>query len=412
MSAAVLTPSPSFLRTLCNLRWVAIVGQAVTVLVALGPLGMPLPQWPLWSGIAALAAFNLYASWRSRRPRQETPAEAFTHMLVDVAVLAWLVAWSGGIGNPFSSMFLLLIAVSALVLPLRWVLATGVACLVGYVLTAVFGRPLPHVHGNDFNVHLWGMAVNFVLSAGVVLYFSTRLVAALRQREQELARLRERFARNEGIVALATHAAAVAHELNTPLATMTLLAEDIREHAADVETREDAATLRELIDLCRDRVRALAASADPGATATVDLDRVVQRWLLVRPTIELQRTGALPPWLAVDASTGHLLQALLNNAADASRQAGSQRVDLDLHCEGDELVGTVRDYGNGFHASLPFQSDQLFRTSKPDGMGVGLALSHATLERLGGRMSMQAVLPKGVQVQFRLPVAPANEETR
>lgn len=410
MPNTLLTLSPSFLRTLCNLRWVAIVGQAVTVLVALGPLGIDLPRWPLWGGIGALALFNVYATWRSHRPGEETAAEAFAHMLVDVAVLSWLVAWSGGIGNPFSSMFLLLIAVSALALPLRWVIATGVACLLGYVLTAIFGRPLPHLHDDAFNVHLWGMGVNFVLSAAVVLYFSTRLVAALRLREQELARLRERFARNEGIVALATHAAAVAHELNTPLATMTLLTEDIREHAAEPEIREDAGTLRQLIDVCRDRVRALAASADMGVRQRVDLDDVVQRWQLIRPTVELQRTGALPPWLATDASTGHLLQALLNNAADASRQAGSQRVDLDLRCEDDELVGTVRDYGNGFHEALPFQSEQLFRTSKPEGMGVGLALSHATIERLGGRMTMRAVPPKGVQVQFRLPVA-AHDET-
>jgi len=204
----------------------------------------------------------------------------------------------------------------------------------------------------------------------------------------------------------------VAHELNTPLATMTLLAEDIRENAADIESREDAATMRQLIDLCRDRVRALAASADMGVMARVDLDEVVQRWRLVRPTVELQRSGSLPPGLAADASTGHLLQALLNNAADASRQAGSARVDLDLRCEGGELVGTVRDYGNGFHESLPFQSEQIFRTSKPDGMGVGLALSHATVERLGGRMTMRAVPPKGVQVQFRLPAAAHDEAFR
>ena len=180
--------------------------------------------------------------------------------------------------------------------------------------------------------------------------------------------------------------------------------------AAEPEIREDAGTLRQLIDVCRDRVRALAASADMGVRQRVDLDDVVQRWQLIRPTVELQRTGALPPWLATDASTGHLLQALLNNAADASRQAGSQRVDLDLRCEDDELVGTVRDYGNGFHEALPFQSEQLFRTSKPEGMGVGLALSHATIERLGGRMTMRAVPPKGVQVQFRLPVA-GNDES-
>lgn len=409
---SIIDSSPSFLRTLCNLRWVAIVGQAAAVLVALGPMRLALPQWPLWSGIGLLAAFNLYATWRSHRRPEESPREAFCHILVDVAVLAWLVGWSGGAGNPFSSMFLLLIVVAALALPLRWVLGTAAACLLAYALMAVLARPLPHLRGNGIDLHTAGMAVNFVLSAGVVLFFSTRMVTALRQRERELAVLRERFARNEGIVALATHAAAVAHELNTPLATMTLLAEDIREQAPSVEVREDAATLRQLIDLCRDRVRALADSADLDTDTGVDLDQVVQRWKLVRPTIELHREGELLRSLLVDPSVGHLLQALLNNAADASQQAGSSRVDLALRCEGDRLVGEIRDYGSGFHGALPFHSDTLFRSSKPDGMGVGLALSHATVERLGGSLTMQTLKPRGVRVQFRLPLPRLPEEAR
>ncbi|HVK53155.1 MAG TPA: ATP-binding protein [Pseudoxanthomonas sp.] len=400
--------SPSFLRTLCNLRWVAIIGQAVTVLVATEWMDIPLPPGPLWGGIAVLAAFNVYATWRSRHPGPDSSRTAFLHMLVDIAVLSWLLIYSGGITNPFSPMFLLLNVVAALALPLRWVLAAAAASLLGYGLMAVFGHPLPELHST--RLHLWGMAVNFLLSVGVVLYFSTRLVAALRLREREVSTLRERFARNEGIVALATHAAAVAHELNTPLATMTLLSEEIAEQTDDDSIRDDADTMRELIDLCRDRVRELAASAEMGFRASVDLDRVIDRWQLVRPTIELQREGALPPNLRVEPSIGHLLQALLNNAADASTQAGSQRVFLRLRCEQDELIGEVRDEGKGFHDNLPFSSDSLFRTSKPEGMGVGLALSHATVERLGGSLSIHTVQPRGVCVTFRLPVRFVRKE--
>lgn len=400
--------STSFLRTLCNLRWVAIIGQAVTVLVATDLMHIPLPQAPLWAGIGVLAVFNLYATWRSRHIGTDTARVAFAHMLVDVAVLSWLLGWSGGITNPFSPMFLLLNVVAALALPLRWVMAAAAASLLGYTVMAVFGRPLPELHST--RLHLWGMAVNFVLSVGVVLYFSTRLVSALRQRERELSTLRERFARNEGIVALATHAAAVAHELNTPLGTMTLLSEEISEQTDDANIKEDARTMRQLIDLCRDRVRELAASAELGFRAGVDLDRVIDRWQLVRPTIELQRQGSLPANLRVEPSIGHLLQALLNNAADASTQAGSQRVFLRLRCEGDELLGDVRDEGKGFHDTLPFSSDTLFRTSKPDGMGVGLALSHATVERLGGSLSIHTVQPRGVCVKFRLPLRTGRKE--
>lgn len=400
--------SPSFLRTLCNLRWVAIVGQAATVLVATEWMHVPLPQAPLWAGIGLLALFNLYATWRSRHIGNDAPVVAFLHMLVDVAVLSWLLGWSGGITNPFSPMFLLLNVVAALALPMRWVMAAAIASLLGYTLMAMFGRPLPELHNT--RLHLWGMAVNFVLSVGVVLYFSTRLVSALRQRERELSNLRERFARNEGIVALATHAAAVAHELNTPLATMTLLTEEISEQTDDDNIREDTHTMRELIDLCRDRVRELAASAEMGFHAGVDLDRVIHRWQLVRPTIDLHREGALPAQLRVEPSIGHLLQALLNNAADASTQAGSQRVCLRLRCDGSELIGEVQDEGNGFHQTLPFSADTLFRTSKPDGMGVGLALSHATVERLGGSLTLQTAQPRGVRVKFRLPLRAGRKE--
>ena len=91
MPNSLLTLSPSFLRTLCNLRWVAIVGQAVTVLVALGLLGIDLPRWPLWAGIGALALFNVYATWRSRRPGEETPAEAFAHMAQQTGIATIIV---------------------------------------------------------------------------------------------------------------------------------------------------------------------------------------------------------------------------------------------------------------------------------------------------------------------------------
>ncbi|KRG70891.1 ATP-binding protein [Pseudoxanthomonas dokdonensis] len=399
---------PTFLRTLCNLRWVAIIGQTISVLVAVHVMGLPLRQAPLWAGIAVLAAFNLFAGWQSRRLQGDRPGWAFAHMLVDVAVLAWLVGCSGGISNPFGSMFLLIIAVAALALPIGWVMATAAACLLGYGLSAAYGIPLPHAHGNGFNLHLWGMAVNFVLSAAVVLYFSTRLVAALRQRERELAMLRERFARNEGIVALATHAAAVAHELNTPLATMTLLVDDIAELSDSAQVRGDAITLRGLIDVCRDRVRGLASSADPGTEPAVDPQQVIDRWQLIRPTVQLQRAIALPSQLRVQPAVGHLLQALLNNAADASLESASRQVDVALAVEERWLLGEVRDYGAGFSESLPYQPDALFRSSKPDGMGVGLALSNATVERMGGHMQMQSAASGGTRVLFRLPLLAAS----
>ncbi|HJU40237.1 MAG TPA: ATP-binding protein, partial [Tahibacter sp.] len=134
------------------------------------------------------------------------------------------------------------------------------------------------------------------------------------------------------------------------------------------------------------------------------LDTIVERWLLLRPTVQLVRTGVVGADGALDAGFGHLLQALLNNAADASARTASARVDLHLETDAAQLAGAVRDYGPGFETAQPLLPGTLFRTTKPDGLGVGLALSHATVERLGGELSMEAADGGGVVVRFRVPL--------
>ena len=256
---------------------------------------------------------------------------------------------------------------------------------------------------------LVGNGRHFVISALVLLTFFSRMSALLRRREHELSLLRERFTRNEGIVALATHAASVAHELNTPLATMTLMLDDLIEDDAQSGLGDDHTTLRALVDVCRDRVRELAAPAEAGAGGTqaagVDIETVITRWQLVRPTIRLVRSGRSDTSIRVVAAVGHLLLALLNNAADAGEAVGVAQVDLTLEVHGHSLHGEIRDYGAGFDVAQPFLPSRMFASSKPQGLGVGLALSHATVERLNGTLSVQKTAGPGVRVCFELPLA-------
>lgn len=403
----------SFLRTLRNLRWLAIACQLLVLLVAVRGLGLALSVLPMLLAVGMLAAFNGYASWRlAHKGGSGSAWETFLHILVDVAVLAWLIGCSGGIANPFTSLFLLPIAFAALALPPRWLYATTFACCLGYAVSALFGRALPHAHnlpGDGFDLHLWGMVVNFLISVAVLVYFLAQLATAQRRREQELAHLRERFARNEGIVALATHAASVAHELNTPLATLTLMLDDLvetPEHYDAAALHEEHSQMRGLVDVCRDRVRELAspASAEAGAVTQVGLEQEIERWQRMRPGIALDRDGILAADFRVDAAVGHLLLALLNNAADASQSANRAQVELRLRAVDGELNGVIRDYGAGFDVGRVLLPGTLFDSSKPDGLGVGLALSHATVERLGGELSMHSVTGDGASVRFRLPI--------
>jgi two-component system sensor histidine kinase RegB len=406
----MISSNTPILNTLCNLRWLAIVTQAAVAYVVTQILEISIPALQLWCAIGLLAVFNGYAIWRTRQNREVHHREIFAHIVVDVSALAWLIAWSGGIANPFTSLFLLPIAFAALALPLPWIYATTAACGLGYAMSAVFGRPLPHIHGvfrDTFDLHLWGMVVNFIISVAVVLYFLSRLAVALREREQDLSSSRERFARNEGIVALATHAASVAHELNTPLGTLTLMLDELVDQEERPDMRDDLLNMRKLVDVCRDRVRELAAPATDGDLVggmnSMDLECVIDRWVLIRPTIQLVRTGSVAGDTRVDPAVSHLLQALFNNAADASQAAGVDRVDLRLDIDEREIVGEIRDYGAGFSEARSFLPSTMYTSDKPDGMGIGLALSHATVERMGGELSMKSCVGPGVRIGFRLP---------
>jgi two-component system, sensor histidine kinase RegB len=403
--------SLSFLHLLCNLRWLAVSGQALTVALVIGVFHIPLQTTPLWAGIVALALFNVYVSARIRHAgaAPASDGEVCAHVLVDVAVLTWMISFSGGMENPFASLFLIPIAVAILALPPRLMGLTALASGTGYLVSTLFGRELPPVAGmlgGPFGLHKLGMLANFVVSAAVILFFFTRMTAAWRRSEREVAQLREQFARNEGIIALATHAASVAHELNTPLGTLTFMVDDLLREARSPAERQEFATLQSLLMICRDRVRQLAAPAGSdihGPNERVNLDTVIQQWQLVRPTIDLRRTGSIAGFETVDPAVGHLLQALLNNAADAGEQAGIAKVDLHLSSDERGLRGEIRDYGVGFDQAQPPLPAALFRTSKAGGLGIGLALSHATVERLGGVLSMQATDGRGVRVEFSLP---------
>jgi len=404
------TVSLAFMRQLCHLRWLAVAVQALTLAMVAGPMGVALPVTLLALGPATLAAFNVYVGWRLRRGGDARDREVFAHILVDIAVLTWLISLGGGMENPFASLFIMPIALAILALPRGLMIITALVSVAGYFASTRFGRPLPEVPGfagGTFGLHMTGMLANFVVSTVVMLVFFSRMATAWRRSEQEVSRLRDRFTRNEGIVALATHAAAVAHELNTPLATLMLLVEEMTEDAQTPGQRQQAETLRSLVELCRDRVRALAAPAGPDSPTplTAVLDDVIEQWRLVRPTIDLRRSGSIMDCVRVDPAVGHLLQALLNNAADASEQAGEHRVDLHLESDSRGLRCRIRDYGVGFDHAQPPLPAELFRSGKPDGLGIGLALSHATVERLGGQLSMQSTGGRGVRVEFNLPPA-------
>ena len=393
---------PGALATLTRLRWLSIAGQALAIGLVPWLLPLHLPWLPMAGGVALLFAFNL---WVVVRVRRGTGGPVLLHLGVDIAVLAWQLYWSGGPANPFVSLFVVPIALATALLPARSVVATALMAVLAYGLLWLDHEPLPHVHG-EFDLHLLGMGLNFLLTAAVLAFFGTRIATELARQRAALAAERERSVRDEGLLAVATLAAGAAHAINTPLATLSVVLSDLRDGMAGMDAaalQDDVALMSAQVEACRAAVGQLVSDArsESGPLAAGRLDQrlhaAVERWRLLRPGFDAglefsDDAGALA--LAADRSFDYLVLNLLDTAADASRSAGSDRVRLRVARDAGSLALSFLDQGPGLGTPpSPLHSD------KPGGLGLGFALAARICEQFDGIL---APVPGGVQARLSL----------
>lgn len=379
-------------------------------------LGLAIPVLYLFIGIGVLGTFAVVAAWRLHGMRPVGEWEAIAHIAVDTLVLGYLLYLSGGASNPFVTLLLVPIALSAAALSMRGVIAVATLSGLAYLALLWCYVPLPLMHpgmADDFRLHIAGMAVNFVVMAIILGGFITRLAAALRAQQAEVQRIRERALRDEGILAIATQAAGAAHEMNTPLSTMrTLLPELRREHAPDARLNDDLALLETQVERCRASLREMVSfgkaqlSHEPEhTTLQAFLHGCLERFALLRPEADVTyrpAEGIGATELAIQPGLRHALLNLLNNAADASAQNSSREVQLDACIDATWLELTVGDRGPGFVATEELA--ELGYTRKHTGLGLGLALAEATADRLDGELIARNT-PTGGQIHLRLPLS-------
>ena len=425
------------LRRLVALRGIAIAAQCTALALAHPLLDIQLPWLPLLATVAALSALALLTWLRLRSDRPVTNAELFAQLCADVMALAILVYFSGGSTNPFISLFLLPLVIAATTLPRGYTWGMAGLTTVCYTLLMRYYVPLPRSTATDmasmpaapndsdmasmegmghdmggmppeniFNLHVIGMWLGFVLSAGIIAWFVVRMAQAVRERDESLAKAREETLRNERIVALGTLAAGAAHELGTPLSTMAVVIGELG-HEANLspEWRESLSLLDGQVRNCR---RILDKLLDDTQNISRQplmqfLDETIEEWKLLRPATDCQyhADGCSEAELqAFDPALRAALLNLLNNAADAS----PERIEVTARCEGHNLIFAIYDHGPGLTPEAAARAGSAFFTTKRHGRGLGLFLANATLERLGGKVRLFNREGGGAATEVTLPI--------
>ncbi len=423
------------LSWLVTLRWGALAGQLATILAVDRLMGITLPLGPLAAVLAVGAASNLaLAIWRRRAAVDDGMLGVV--MLLDVGLLTAVLALTGGPFNPFSFLYLVNIALAAVILPVRstWALAGVSLALFGALFFAHVPLPIAdsgsgHDHGmaadRPISMHVQGMWVAFGVAAAFIVYFIQRVRRALGARDAELAEALRDAARHETLASLATLAAGAAHELATPLSTIAVVAKELERAlaagAADAPAAADARLIREQVQRCRDILEQMAADAGesageaPIATTVAALLAAATETLAEGERVEIAGAGADAAWTEVPPrALAQALRGVVKNALDAS--VGAVRVEVapaaDPRVAGGGWRVVVADRGAGMtpevlaHAGEPFFTTKN-RAGAGRGMGLGLFLARVTLERVGGALEIASTLGRGTTVTAVLPRAGA-----
>ncbi|GAA6131143.1 ATP-binding protein [Halopseudomonas sabulinigri] len=411
-----LSPSRQNLWRLILIRLLVLLAQSVSVLAAYLSGWFPLPWTPLLLALGGSALVSILTLLRLRRDWPVTSLEYGLQLLFDMFIHSVLLYYSGGPTNPFVSYYLVPLTIAAATLPWFFTAVLAVvavtsysALLVWYVPLTAFDVPLG---GGLVSLHVIGMWLNFAMSAGLISLFVVRMADALRQHAEHLAERREQSIRDAQLLGIASVAAGAAHELSTPLSTMSVLLKDIRKDYAEPELQEDLAVLQEQVRLCKESLQHMVRSAEdnrrqPERVEPADdwLRALLARWQLMRPEVSWQ-WAALPqgaaPSLRASPELGQAMLNLLNNAADACPEQLRISLAWDQRC----ITLHIRDRGPGVPLHIAEQLGTAFLTTKgKKGFGLGLFLSQAAVERIGGTVRLFNQCEGGTLTEVTLPIA-------
>lgn len=415
LKQAVL-PSRQNLVRLCVIRSIIIVGLLSITFGFWFEGSVVLPWMPLLLILSVAAFINVLIFYRLRSDRPVRENEFFANLLLDIVFLTLVLYFTGGSTNPLVSSYLIPLIISAAVLRPSHTWFIAVLSVVLYTVLLFHYQPLElfsmSAHGPMNNAHLLGMWVNFGFSALLISWFVVRMAATLREQSRAITRSREAGLRNEQIISIASIAAGAAHEMRTPLATMAVTVDEIAHEHPQLE--DEMAMLGQQIERCDAVLHELVSTSNEDSSLVVTtlgtmLDSVLEKWSLARPEIKLETD--IPGQIAelrirYDQSLQYALMSFLNNAADAS----PQHVRLCAESSQDAVLIVIEDRGPGIPAEIADSLGKSYISRKQGGLGLGVLLSQASVERLGGEVILSGRQGPGTRLLIRLPVQEMTED--
>jgi two-component system, sensor histidine kinase RegB len=420
------------LRTLILIRWIAVAGQTLTVLVVHFGLEFSLPVAACLTVIAATAASNLLLYILMPLRARLGDRDSMLLLGFDVLQLSVLLYLTGGLENPFAILIVAPVTVSATILsrgPTLGLIVLAVACI---TLLALFHAPLPWSPGGlslpgNYALGIW---TSLAVASVFIATYVWSVADEARRMSDALAETQVRLTREQNLTALGGLAAAAAHELGSPLATIAVVAKELsRDVPPDSAFAEDVALLISQSDRCREILAGLdKRSIIDGheAFARAPLSALVEHagdpYRVDDIALEIEFEHAIGTDDEAHRSSeptapdGPELAYGLGNLIQNAMQFARSRVALRLYWDDDLVRVTISDDGPGFSNGVFASLGEPYVSSRGgEHMGLGFFIAQTLLER--GGASLEIRNRNGAEVVIQWPrsafeiIAPGAHKT-
>lgn len=402
---------------LIQLRWIAVLGQLTTIVLVTLAFDIHLPLVQMLQVLGCLTAFNIASHLRWHERPIVTSREMFFAFLVDVGILTAQLYLSGGITNPFLFLYLLQVILGAVLLE-TWA-SWSVAVIISLCLLALslFSEALVlpvHQEGRLSPLYLAGILICFVLNAVLLVFFIVRIKRNLWEGSAQLADLQQRAAEEDQIVRMGLLASGAAHELGTPLATLSVILGDWRhmpEFSQNVERQEEIREMQTQLQHCKNIVSSILLSAGEArgesavrTTIHTFMQQLITEWRTTRAVetfvYENDITSDIP--VVFDSTLKQMICNVLDNALEAS----PNWLSLKIACVDGWMTITVMDAGSGFAPTVLAQLGKPYQSTKQKlGRGLGLFFAMNVARKLGGVVTAYNRAQGGAVVEMSLPLA-------
>lgn len=413
------------LGTLNVLRWMALAGQAVTVLFVHFSLGFATPLVPCLFVIGAGALFTIVLSVTFPAQHRPSDVTAFLYLLFDQTQLSAVLFLTGGLENPFTLILLASVVIASSSLNLRYALALGAYTLAMITGLAIYHMPLPWEPGEVLALpplYVAGVWIALTLSLGFTTIMTFRISSEATRMQAGFAAMELALAKEQKMAALGSLAAAAAHELGTPLGTIAIVAKELqRELPADGHLAEDAQLLRSQVERCREILSRLAnhresdgLGPDSRLPLLAFLNDLAQPHRSLRVHIVVEGAED-PPVVRTLPELRYAIGNLIENAADFA----AREVRVSAMWDSARVVVRIRDDGPGFSSDVMAKLGEPYVTTRPgrgaltdeqlgpshptrerdhEGMGLGFFIAKTLLERTGAELTFGNAFDGGASV--------------